>query len=193
MSSLRIPLLALALALPAGSALAHTGHGAAGGLAAGLVHPLAGLDHLLAMVAVGMLGVQLGRRTLWLLPLTFMGVMLLGGLVAMGGVGLAVVELGILLSVLVLGALLTLGRNLPQALALALVAGFALFHGHAHGAEMPAAASGLLYGLGFLVATGALHGAGIALGLGLARAGSLGWLRYAGAVILVLGLGLAAG
>lgn len=161
---------ALLVMLPA-AALAHTGHGEVSGLQSGLVHPTSGLDHMLAMLAVGLLGVQLGGRMIWAMPLAFMSVMLAGGALAMAGVGMPGVEAGILLSVVVLGALLAAGRSLPQALSLAVAALFALFHGHAHGSEMPLAAGGLAYALGFLLSTAALHAAGAGLALGLSRAG----------------------
>jgi urease accessory protein len=182
---------ALLLALP-GTALAHTGHGEAAGLASGLLHPLTGVDHVLAMVAVGLLAVRLGGRALWGLPLGFMAMLLLAGGLAMGGPGSPVVELGIGLSVVVLGALIAAGRPLPQALALALVAVFAGFHGYAHGAEMPLGAHGLAYAAGFVAATGGLHLLGIALGAGLARIPALPAARALGATIAVCGVAILA-
>jgi urease accessory protein len=188
MLTLRALLPGLLILLPA-TAFAHPGHGAASGFGFGLLHPVTGLDHVLAMVAVGMLGVQIGGRAIWALPLTFMSIMLVGGVMALAGpFALPAVELGILLSVVVLGGLIALGRPLPQALALGLVALFALFHGHAHGAEAPTTVTGLLYGLGFLAATGILHAGGI--GLALAMPGRRDALRYAGLGIVVLGVGL---
>ena len=180
---------ALLVMLPA-AALAHTGHGEVSGLQSGLVHPTSGLDHMLAMLAVGLLGVQLGGRMIWAMPLAFMSVMLAGGALAMAGVGMPGVEAGILLSVVVLGALVGAGRPLPQALGLAVAALFAFFHGHAHGSEMPLAAGGLAYGLGFLLSTAALHAVGAGLGLGLSRAGTRAGLRFAGLAIALLGVGL---
>lgn len=190
MPTLRALSMGLLIILP-GTALAHTGHGSASGFGAGLLHPLTGLDHVLATVAIGMLGLQIGGRAVWALPLAFMSVMLAGGAMALSAsLPLPAVEVGILLSVLVLGGLIALGRPLPQALALGLVALFAIFHGHAHGAEAPAAASGLLYGLGLGTATGILHASGIGLGFALGLLGPRDALRYAGLGIVVLGVGL---
>jgi urease accessory protein len=191
MPTLRALLTGVLIALP-GTALAHTGHGAVSGFGAGLLHPFTGLDHILAMVAVGLLGVQIGGRAIWALPLAFMGVMLSCATAAQAGVlPLPAVEFGILISVLVLGGLVAFGRPLPQVLALGLVGLFAMFHGHAHGAEAPATASGLLYGLGFLSATGLLHASGFGLGSALGQLGRRDALRYAGLGIVVLGLGVA--
>jgi urease accessory protein len=191
MPFLRALLTTLLIALP-GSALAHTGHGSVSGFGAGLLHPFTGLDHVLAMVAVGLLGVQIGGRAIWALPLAFMSVMLSCAAAAQAGLlPLPGVEFGILLSVLVLGGLVAFGRPLPQVLALGLVALFAVFHGHAHGAEAPATASGLLYGVGFFGATGMLHASGLGLGAALGRLGRQDALRYAGLGIVALGLGIA--
>lgn len=190
MKRLLLPLCA-ALLLAAAPALAHTGHGAVDGLAAGLGHPLAGLDHVLAMVAVGILAAQLGGRALWSVPAAFLGVMVLGGLLGVIGVAVPFDELGIAGSVLLLGLVIALGRRLSPAAAAALVACFAVFHGHAHGSEMPANASGLLYGLGFALATASLHLVGIGLGLGARRlARTLGPLavRASGGMIAAAGL-----
>lgn len=193
MKRLLLPLSA-ALVLVAGQALAHTGHGAAAGLAAGAGHPLAGLDHVLAMVAVGILAAQLGGRALWAVPAAFLGAMILGGLLGVAAAAEPFVEQGIAISVVLLGLIIALGQRLPPAAAAALVAGFAVFHGHAHGAEMPADASGLLYGLGFALATASLHLAGIGLGLGARRlAETLGRLavRASGGTIAAAGVYLA--
>lgn len=178
---------ALLVALP-GSALAHTGH--VGSLSGGLLHPLTGLDHVLAMVAVGLLAAHLGGRSIWTVPLAFVGTMLIAGAVAVAGLPLARVELGILASVFVLGGLIASGRTLPTALALGLSAVFALFHGAAHGHEMPATASGLLYAMGFVSTTGLLHATGVALGLALGRLAASTAVRCAGVAIVVMGAGL---
>ncbi len=189
----------LALAAFAGSGLpafAHPGIGGAHGFAHGFAHPLGGLDHTLAMVAVGLLAVQIGGRALWMLPATFVAAMAAGGALGVAGVPLPFVEIGIAGSVLVLGAVVAFGRALPLPAAMALAAVFAVFHGHAHGTEMPADASGLAYGLGFMVATGLLHTAGLALGLAagrLAERAGPAALRLGGAAIAVAGLGLIAG
>ncbi len=188
---------ALALAtLAAGPALAHGGAGAGGGFVAGAAHPIGGLDHILAMVAVGLLAAQMGGRALWSVPAAFVGAMLVGGLIAIGGVGLPLVEQGIVGSVLILGLVIAVGRRLPVGLAIAGVAVLALFHGHAHGTEMPLAASGLAYGLGFALSTACLHGAGILAGLAIREAGNARIaqfaLRASGGVVLAGGMFLIA-
>ena len=156
--------LAAAFMLVPTVALAHPGH-ATPDFLHGFLHPLGGLDHVLAMVAVGLFAVQLGGRALWLVPASFVAVMAAAGLAGMAGIEIPHVEVGIALSVLVLGAVIALRVNMPVAAAMGLVGFFAVFHGHAHGAEMPETASGLAYGVGFVVATASLHGLGIALGL----------------------------
>lgn len=182
-----------ALAGLPGVALAHTGHGEMSSFASGLVHPLTGLDHVLAMVAVGLLAAHLGGRSMLALPLVFMTMVLAGGAVALAGLALPVVEAGILASVLVLGGLIASGRSLPGSLALALCAAFALFHGQAHGAAMPAATGGALYAAGFVAASGLLHAFGIGLGAALARLAPAAAMRCAGVVIVLCGAGLAIG
>jgi urease accessory protein len=146
-------------------ALAHVETGAAAGLLAGLHHPVSGWDHILAMVAVGLWGAQLGAPALWLLPVTFPMVMAFGGFLGLVGIPLPGVEVGIALSALALG-LMVAGEVRPSlVVAAVLVAVFAVFHGHAHGTELPDNQSGLLYSIGFVVATGCLHATGIAIGL----------------------------
>jgi urease accessory protein len=157
-------LAAVSLAALASSALAHVEGGQAAGFLAGLTHPVSGLDHVLAMVAVGLWGAQLGLPAIWLLPVTFPIVMALGGLLGLLGVPLPGVELGIAVSAILLGAAVMTERRLPLYAAAALVGFFAVFHGHAHGTELPPGQSGLLYSLGFVVATGCLHAIGIAIG-----------------------------
>lgn len=164
----RASLLATLAALAAGAAVpaaAHTlgAHGA--GLASGLSHPVGGLDHLLAMVTVGLWAAQHGGRAMVAVPAAFMGSMVLGGALGMAGVGLPGVELAILASVMVLGAVVALKLRLPVGAGMAIVGAFAVFHGHAHGAEMPDAASPALYAVGFLLATGVLHAVGVAAAL----------------------------
>lgn len=152
-----------ALCLFAGTASAHTGvHGTLTGFAGGLAHPLLGLDHLLAMIAVGLWAAQQGGRALWAVPAAFVGAMGAGGMLAWSGVTLPQVETALALSVLVLGLLVATQRRWAVAPGMAIAAVFALFHGFAHGLEMPQAASPALYGLGFTLATVLLHGAGIA-------------------------------
>lgn len=177
-------------------AWAHPGHGGATGFAHGVMHPFGGIDHVLAMVAVGLLAVTIGGRGIWALPLTFMGVMALGGMLGADGVSLPYAEVGIALSVVCLGATIAAGWRLPLAAALTMVALFGLFHGYAHGAEMPQALSALTYGLGFLAATGALHGVGIGIGIAAQAGGARIARRLAaagGAAIAVAGTGLLAG
>ncbi|MHC1999846.1 HupE/UreJ family protein [Methylobacterium sp. CM6241] len=186
----------LAFGLMAGPALAHTGQGDASGLAHGFLHPLTGLDHMLAMVAVGLVAAQVGGRAILLVPLSFIGMMVVGGALGASGVALPHVETAIALSVAVLGAAVALRLTMPVAAAMALVGVFAVFHGHAHGAEMPEAASGLAYGAGFVAATALLHAVGLGLGLGMGRLGEQNGrpaLRVAGAAFAAAGLGLLAG
>jgi urease accessory protein len=160
----RHALVALALAALGTPAWAHVEQAQAAGMLAGLAHPVSGLDHVLAMVAVGLWGAQLGAPAIWLLPLTFPVVMALGGLLGLLGVPLPGVELGIAASAILLGAAVMTERRLPLVAAAVLVGVFAVFHGHAHGTELPPGQSGLLYSLGFVVATGCLHAIGIAIG-----------------------------
>ncbi len=145
-------------------ALAHDDTGLAGGFANGFAHPLSGLDHMLAMVAVGLWGAFLGRPLIYALPMVFPIMMTVGGAVAMAGVPLPPVEVGIALSVVVLGGLIAGAVRAPVAVACGVVALFALFHGFAHGTELPSAADPVGYSLGFVVATGLLHVVGIAIG-----------------------------
>jgi urease accessory protein len=169
--------------------LAHTRGGEALGFMRGLQHPVSGLDHVLAMVAVGLWGAQLGAPALWLLPVTFPMVMAFGGMLALLGLPLPGIEVGIAVSAIALGMMVCQEARPPLWMAVGLVGFFAIFHGHAHGAELPAGANGLLYSIGFVIATGCLHAAGIAIGL-VHRwpAGQLA-LRLAGAVVAVAGVG----
>jgi urease accessory protein len=153
------------LLLISGTALGHAeGHDAEGFLT-GFLHPLSGWDHMLAMVAVGLWGAYLGRPALWQLPVTFPLVMALGGALGIAGIALPFVEAGIAASALVLGLMVTLAVRPPLGVAAALVGIFAIFHGHAHGTELPHATSALGYAAGFVMATGLLHLGGIAMGL----------------------------
>jgi urease accessory protein len=180
-----------ALALPS-LAFAHPGHEHASGLLSGLAHPLFGFDHLLAMLAVGLWGAQLGGRARWALPVMFVAVMLLGGGLGLAGFGLPGVEQGILASVVVLGLALLWARKVSLTYSAGLVGLFALSHGHAHGVEMPVGASAALYALGFATATAALHITGVRLGAWLQRRDAMVLSRIAGAAIGLLGLGMAA-
>lgn len=183
------------LLLPA-VADAHTFGAHDAGFAHGFMHPIGGWDHLLAMVAVGLWAAQRGGAALWALPAAFVTAMIGGGLLGMTGIGLPAVELGIAGSVIALGALIAAQSRLSLPLSLVVVSAFALFHGHAHGAEMPEAAQPLLYGLGFALATALLHGAGVAAALSLRGAvrggkGALA-LRGLGAAIGLSGVALVA-
>ncbi len=143
---------------------AHVLAGEAGGFLSGLEHPVSGMDHILAMVSVGLWGAQLGAPAIWLLPITFPIVMAFGGFLGLIGIEFPGVEVGIALSALLLGAAVMTQWRPPLLAAAALVGVFALFHGHAHGAELPPGESGLLYSIGFVVATGLLHLVGIGIG-----------------------------
>jgi len=157
--------LAAALLLVALPAWAHEGGGQAAGFLSGMLHPVSGLDHVLAMVAVGLWGAQLGAPAIWLLPVAFPLVMAFGGFLGLMGVPVPGVELGIALSAVLLGVMVATQSRPPLGVAIALVGFFAVFHGHAHGTELPAGASGLLYSVGFVIVTGLLHATGIAVGL----------------------------
>lgn len=156
--------LSLAAGLWPALAWAHVEEGRAEGLLAGLRHPASGLDHVLAMVSVGLWGAQLGAPAVWLLPVTFPLVMAFGGMLGLAGVRLPGVEVGIALSGILLGLAVCAEWRPPLRPAAAIVGFFAVFHGHAHGSELPAGASGLLYSLGFVAATGTLHAVGILIG-----------------------------
>jgi urease accessory protein len=184
--------LALGAATTAAPALAHTGLELGGGFAAGLAHPFLGFDHVLAMLSVGALAAAAGGRAVWALPLAFMGMMALGGALAMAGIGLPGVEQGIAASLIVFGAMLAARAGLPAPAALLVVGAFAVFHGHAHGAELPAMDSESAYAAGFVLATGALHLAGLAAAIGLKRGAAWGApaLRLAGGATAASGLAL---
>jgi urease accessory protein len=154
--------LILIIATPA---LAHIERGQAEGFLSGLSHPVSGLDHVLAMVAVGLWGAQLGAPAMWLLPVIFPMVMALGGALGLIGIPLPFVEIAIALSAVLLGLMVMSEARPPVAVAAIMVGFFAVFHGHAHGTELPAGQSGLLYSMGFVAATGCLHGVGITIGL----------------------------
>ncbi len=157
-------LAAILLFGSSGAAWAHPGHDVSG-FAAGLMHPFSGLDHLLAMVAVGLWAVQGGGRKIWLLPATFMTMLAAGAGIAMHWQGLPLVEAGIAVSVLALGLLTALSLQLPASLGVAITALFGLLHGYAHGLELPQSAAPVEYALGFLAATATLHLSGIGLGV----------------------------
>ena len=179
------------IALP-GVALAHTGH-EAGGFGGGFMHPFNGLDHVLAMFAVGLWAARQGGRAVWLMPAIFVLMMAGGALAAVGGLALPVVELGVAGSVVVLGAVVALDRRLPLAAVAPLAGALAIFHGYAHGAALPAATSGVTYGLGFMLATVALLGCGLACGLLATRPAGLRPVQAGGGVIALAGLWMLAG
>ena len=162
-------------------------------LAAGLLHPITGLDHMLAMIAVGMWGAQLGMPLIWVLPVTFPLVMAVGGLLGGMGVPLPAVEPGIAASVSVLGAMVAFAVRPPAWVAALLVALWAIFHGYAHGAELPAGADAFAYGLGFVLATGLLHLVGIGVGTIIRWPAGVTALRAGGAAICAAGLWLLVG
>ena len=169
-------------------ALAHPGHGSTSGLAAGLAHPITGLDHLAAMIGVGLWAAQRGGRALWLVPLVFVLVMTVGGALGMASVAVPLVEPGIIASVLVIGVLIAAAVRLPLVASALIVGLFALVHGHAHGAELPDTAAGITYGLGFILATICLIGSGVGLGLAAQRIGTSSLVRYAGGAIALFGV-----
>ncbi len=164
MNRAQLGILTILLTLAALPALAHTGEGT-GGLMAGLMHPVTGPDHVVAMVAVGLWGAILGLPALWQLPVAFPVVMAFAGALAVMGVPLPGVEIGIALSGVVLGLMVLFAVRPPIWVAAVIVSVFAVFHGHAHGTELPASANPVAYAIGFVVATGALHLIGIAIGM----------------------------
>ena len=180
------------LLLPA-TALAHPGHSGIGsmGFAHGFSHPFTGIDHILAMVAVGLWAAQLGGRARWVVPGTFVSLMLVGGALGISGVSMPFIEQGILASILVLGVLIAGTFKLPVAVSGTIVGMFALFHGVAHGSEMPLASGALAYSLGFALATALLHGAGLTGGVLLQRFNIERLSRLAGGAIVLGGLYLA--
>ncbi|MDZ4789122.1 MAG: HupE/UreJ family protein [Blastochloris sp.] len=169
-------------------AQAHTGVNSIQGFSSGLIHPFGGLDHLCAMLAVGLWAAQLGGRAFWVVPVAFLSVMVLGGILGMMNVSLPLVEQGILASVFIMGILLAAAVRLPLVISVILVGAFALFHGHAHGAEMSESSLGVLYGAGFIVATALLHAAGMSGGVALQKTTRPVVLRWAGVFVIACGL-----
>ena len=184
----REALLALLLLLAAVPAWAHEQSGQAAGFVTGLKHPVSGLDHVLAMISVGLWGAQLGSPAVWLLPVVFPMVMAFGGFLGLLGVPLPGTEVGIAVSAILLGIMVALEARPPVWVAAALVGFFGIFHGYAHGTELPAGENALLYSVGFVLATGCLHAVGI--GIGVAHRWSAGRLalRVAGAAIALAGV-----
>jgi urease accessory protein len=158
-------LLAVLFALAPSLAFGHVSVGDTSGIAHGFMHPMGGVDHILAMGAVGLFAARLGGRALWLVPLSFVAMMASGGALGMAGVALPYVEIGIGLSIVVLGIAVAIRVNPRVVIAMALVGFFAVFHGHAHGAEMPETTSGFAYAAGFILATAMLHAIGVGLGI----------------------------
>jgi urease accessory protein len=180
--------LALLLLLAAVPASAHEQAGQAAGFLTGLRHPVSGLDHVLAMISVGLWGAQLGAPAVWLLPVVFPMVMAFGGFLGLLGVPLPGTEVGIALSAILLGLMVALEARPPVWVAATLVGFFGIFHGYAHGTELPAGENALLYSVGFVMATGGLHGIGI--GIGVAHRWTAGRvaLRIAGALVAIAGV-----
>lgn len=187
----------LALLLPLLGAVplahAHEAAGLAGGLSSGLLHPVLGWDHVAAMVAVGLWGAFLGNPAIWVLPVVFPLVMAIGGALGVAGLPLPAVETGIAASALVLGAMVAFAARPPLWVAAVLVGAFAVFHGHAHGTELPAAANPLAYSLGFVISTGLLHLCGIAFGLLVRWPAGRVMVRAGGGLIALAGAGLLTG
>jgi urease accessory protein len=170
-----------------------SGEGLAGGFIGGFMHPIMGLDHVTAMVAVGILGAFLGRPAIWVLPVVFPLVMAFGGVLGIMGVPIPNIEVGIAVSSIVLGLIIALALKMPLWVASILVAIFAIFHGHAHGTELPNAANPLAYSVGFVISTGLLHLAGIAIGELIRWPAGVVVARVAGGVIALAGVGFLTG
>ncbi len=184
----RESLITILLLLAAVPAFAHEQSGQAAGFLTGLKHPVSGLDHVLAMISVGLWGAQLGSPAVWLLPVVFPVVMAFGGFLGLLGVPLPGTEIGIAVSAILLGLMVALEARPPLWVAAGLVGLFGVFHGYAHGTELPAGENALLYSVGFVVATGCLHGIGI--GIGVAHRWSAGRiaLRGAGSAVALAGV-----
>jgi urease accessory protein len=181
-------LLLFVTAFWAQCAQAHINKGEAIGFLSGMRHPISGLDHVLAMIAVGLWGAQLGAPAIWVLPVAFPIVMALGGMMGLLGIPLPGIEYGIAASMILLGAAVLFEFKPPLWVAALLVAFFAIFHGHAHGTELPPGQNGLLYSMGFVMATGCLHGVGISIGLVHRWTWGQLFLRLAGAFIASMGV-----
>ena len=181
-------LMTIALVLgTAPSAFAHPQQSQGRGFLTGVSHPVSGLDHVLAMIAVGVWGAQLGQPAIWLLPVTFPMVMAFGGFLGLIGVHLPGVELGVAVSAVLLGVMVAREAKPRLAVAVALVSVFAVFHGHAHGTELPVGQSGLAYSIGFVMATGCLHAVGIAIGVAHKWTAGKVALRLAGGTVALAG------
>lgn len=184
-------LFGFALAALVFPSLSYAHQSTGGGFLAGLSHPVLGFDHLLAMLSVGVLSAQMGGKSLWTVPTAFVSVMLAGGVMGLNGIPLLSVEMGISISVLALGIALAVEKKLAPILAMAFVGFFAVFHGYAHGIEMPQLATPALYALGFIVGTASIHIAGVLVGSFAAKsANGVQLLRYIGAGIAGIGFHL---
>ena len=182
-------LAAMALSVGSPVADAHEAAGVAGGFMSGFAHPLFGWDHVAAMVAVGLWGAFLGAPAIWLLPIVFPLVMAFGAALGIIGVPLPAVEIGIAFSAVLLGVMVALAARPPLVGAAAIVGLFAIFHGHAHGTELPAAANALAYAAGFVIATGLLHLIGISFGFTTRWSWGAPAVRTAGGIIALVGVG----
>jgi urease accessory protein len=187
MSHIRTHALSLILVLIASAASAHTGEGINSGFASGFWHPILGWDHVVAMVAVGLWGAFLGQPAIWLLPVVFPLVMAFGGALGIIGVPLPAVETGIALSGVVLGLLIAFAVRAPIWVAAVIVGAFAIFHGHAHGTELPQQFNAYGYAIGFVIGTGLLHMAGIAFGFLTRSSVGTAAVRGAGGLIALVG------
>ncbi len=186
--------LATAIWLLLGTSLwAHEDAGMAGGFISGLTHPLFGFDHVVAMIAVGLWGAFLGSPALWILPVVFPVVMAFGGALGVLGVQIPLVETGIAASAVVLGLMVALALRPKIAIAAVIVGAFAIFHGHAHGTELPEAASPLAYSIGFVISTGLLHLAGIGFGRFTRWPQGILAVRAGGGAIALVGVGFLTG
>lgn len=181
-------LTAAALVLVSGMTFAHSGHEDVSSFMSGLSHPLGGFDHLLAMLAIGLWASSMGGRALWAVPAAFVLAMLAGGSLAVAGLNVPFVEQGILLSVIVLGVLVLGAKRLPVLACMMIAGGFAVFHGAAHGSEMPINANSVEYALGFVFATASLHTLGLGLGQFMTGFASPLMMRISGSMIAVAGL-----
>lgn len=193
MKQFHIYLVTMMLFMFAGAASAHESAGIAGGFSSGFMHPVLGWDHVIAMVAVGLWGAFLGSPAIWILPVVFPLVMAFGGALGVIGIPVPAVETGIAVSAIVLGAMVAFAVRPPIWVAAVIVGAFAIFHGHAHGTELPSAANPLAYSLGFVIATGLLHISGIAFGMMVHWPFGKIVVRAGGSVIALAGAGFLAG
>ena len=185
---LTVPPILMALILLPELAFAHSGSGLAGGFISGLTHPILGFDHVVAMIAVGLWGAFLGAPAIWLLPVVFPLVMAFGAVLGILGVPVPAVEVGIAASAIVLGLLILFKARWPLWSAAAIVGAFAIFHGHAHGTELPDAANPALYAAGFVIATGLLHLLGIAFGMLIRVPNGVYAVQAGGGAVSLIGL-----